>query len=65
MLKDRIVLLDQEVDKLKAHCGSLYRQIAIDGNTALTTEYDQALAVLAKLLTEQIIINDMLIRGHA
>jgi hypothetical protein len=66
MLKDRIVLLDQDVEKLKARCGKLYLQIAVQGRHDGETQalYDENIEKLSKMLTEQVVINDMIKAGH-
>ena len=65
MLKDRILLLDEEIKKHTAHCGLLYKELAIT-NWVLAdrTEYDAALARLSQMLTEQHVIEEMIRSGH-
>ena len=65
MLKDRIVLLDEEIKKHTAYCGRLYKELAIV-NWAMTdrTEYDAALARLNTMLAERHVIEEMISSGH-
>jgi hypothetical protein len=65
MLKDRILLLDEEIKKHTKHCGLLYKELAIT-NWVLTdrTEYDAALARLNLMLAERHVIVEMISSGH-
>jgi hypothetical protein len=65
MLKDRILLLDEEIKKHTHYCGLLYKELAIT-NWVLAdrTEYDAALARLNLMLTEQHVIEEMIRSGH-
>ena len=65
MLKDRILLLDEEIKKHTNHCGLLYKELAIT-NWVLTdrTEYDAALARLNLMLAERHVIVEMISSGH-
>ena len=65
MLKDRILLLDEEIKKHTAYCGMLYKELAIV-NWAVTdrTEYDAALARLNIMLAERHVIAEMISSGH-
>ena len=65
MLKDRILLLDEEIKKHTNHCGLLYKELAIT-NWVLTdrTEYDAALARLNLMLAERHVIIEMISSGH-
>ncbi len=65
MLKDRILLLDEEIKKHTAYCGMLYKELAIV-NWAITdrTEYDSALARLNLMLAERHVIEEMISSGH-
>ena len=65
MLKDRILLLDEEIKKHKAYCGMLYKELAIV-NWVVTdrTEYDAALARLNLMLAERHVIEEMISSGH-
>ena len=65
MLKDRILLLDEEIKKHTAYCGMLYKDLAIV-TWAITdrTEYDSALARLNLMLAERHVIEEMISSGH-
>ena len=66
MLKDRIVLVDQEIAKLKRICGDLYFQTAVRCDTSLKTkaDYEFNLDALSRLITEREIIKDMINNGN-
>ena len=65
MLKDRILLLDEEIKKHTVYCGILYKELAIT-NWVLAdrTEYDAALARLNLMLAERHVIDEMISSGH-
>jgi hypothetical protein len=65
MLKDRILLLDEEIKKHKDYCGMLYKELAIV-NWVITdrTEYDAALTRLNIMLAERHVIEEMISSGH-
>jgi len=65
MLKDRILLLDEEIKKHTNYCGLLYKELAITNwILADRTEYDAALARLNLMLAERHVIDDMIRSGH-
>jgi len=65
MLKDRIVLLDEEIKKHTAYCGMLYKELAIVGSPlADRTDYDAALKRLNLMLAERHVIEEMINSGH-
>lgn len=63
MLKDRIALLEHEINKLMTECSALYQSIAIRGNELRVGEYDVKLAALAELVNERRVIADLIARG--
>jgi hypothetical protein len=65
MLKDRILLLDEEIKKHTAYCGMLYKELAIT-NWLISdrSEYDSALARLNLMLAERHVIDEMISSGH-
>jgi hypothetical protein len=65
MLKDRILLLDEEIKKHTAYCGMLYKELAIT-NWLISdrTEYDSALARLNLMLAERHVIEQMIRAGN-
>jgi hypothetical protein len=63
MLKDRIVLLENEINKLMTECSALYQSIAIRGDESSIAVYDGKLAALAELVTERRVIADLIARG--
>jgi hypothetical protein len=65
MLKDRILLLDEEIKKHTAYCGMLYKELAITNwLVSDRTEYDSALAQLNLMLAERHVIEEMISSGH-
>ena len=65
MLKDRILLLDEEIKKHTAYCGTLYKELAIVRSPlADRTDYDAALARLNTMLAERHVIAEMISSGH-
>jgi hypothetical protein len=65
MLKDRILLLDEEIKKHTNYCGLLYKELAITNwISADRTEYDAALARLNLMLAERHVIAEMIGTGH-
>ena len=65
MLKDRIVLLDEEIKKHTAYCGRLYKELAIVGSPlADRTDYDAALKRLNLMLAERHVIEEMISSGN-
>ena len=65
MLKDRILLLDEEIKKHTNYCGLLYKELAITNwILADRTEYDAALARLNLMLAERHVIAEMISSGH-
>jgi hypothetical protein len=63
MLKDRRVLLEQEITKQKVVCGALYLEM-IQTNLTSSIVYDSNLEKLSKMMTELMIISDMIAAGH-
>jgi hypothetical protein len=65
MLKDRRVLLDQEIAKLTSTCGQMYidamRQTPTDDNL---NEYHSLIEKLSNMKTELGIISEMINQGH-
>ena len=65
MLKDRILLLDEEIKKHTVYCGMLYKELAITNWILVDrTEYDAALARLNLMLAERHVIAEMISSGH-
>ena len=65
MLKDRRVLLEQEIVKQKQACGQLYlRIVSGDCNANDSKIYDSMKMKLADTLTDLMIINQMIEDGH-
>lgn len=65
MLKDRRVLLEQEMIKHKQACGQLYLRI-IKGETDANDSkmYDSMKMKLADMMSELMIVNQMVADGH-
>lgn len=64
MLKDRRVLLEQEIAKLTKECGKLYFDAVMDNNAGIRPGYDLSIDRLSKLTTELMVINQMIADGH-
>lgn len=64
MLRDRIALLEQEIRGSKIWCGEMYKEISIHGRTDYQGKYDLELDRLSKLMTEHIIIKEMIDGGQ-
>jgi hypothetical protein len=65
MLKDRIVLLEEEIKKHTARCGMLYKELAVVGSPlADRKDYDAALKQLNLMLAERHVIEEMISSGH-
>jgi len=65
MLKDRRVLLEQEIAKMKQECGQLYLKIV--KKTASQQEeaaYATMREELADMMTDLDILNQMIVDGH-
>ena len=65
MLKDRRVLIEQEITKLKQECGKLYFKI-VSGNSAGgdKLQYDDMKAELSDIMSDLLIIDQMIADGH-
>lgn len=63
MLKDRIALLEGEINKLMIECSELYQSIAIRGDGLNITEYEVKIAALAELVEERRMVADLIARG--
>jgi len=64
MFKDRVVLIEQEIGKLKARCGKLYRSAVIEGVQIDNVEYTECLEKLTTMMTELIILKEMIAAGQ-
>lgn len=64
MLKDRVVLISQEIIKMKIHCSQLYRNSAIHGHQIDKDEYTQCLDKLTTMIADLVIIKDMINNGQ-
>lgn len=65
MLKDRRVLLERDMIKQKQACGQLYLRIIKDDCDANDSKiYDSMKMKLADMLTELMIVNQMIADGH-
>lgn len=63
MLKDRIVLVELEIDKLMAECSKLYQAIAIHGDEENSSLYERKLKQLFELVNERLVIKSLLGNG--
>jgi hypothetical protein len=65
MLKDRKVLLEQEIAELKTKCGKLYLKI-VSGNAGGfdKIDYDAMKARLSDMMSDLDIVEHMIADGH-
>lgn len=64
MLKDRIVLVELEIDKLMVECSHLYQAIAIHGDSEDSGLYDKKLKELHSLVNERLVIKSLIEKGQ-
>lgn len=64
MFKDRVILIEQEIVKLKARCGKLYRSAVIEGVKIDNDEYNECLEKLTTMMTELTVIKEMIAAGQ-
>ena len=67
MLKDRRILLEQEITKQKQTCGQLYKQIIVGNYNADPIHrnvYEKMRTTLSDNITELAIIDQMIADGH-
>lgn len=65
MLKDRRVLMEQDIVKQKQNCGHLYKQIITgQANPIEVKMYDSMKLKLADMLSEIAIVDQMIADGH-
>ena len=65
MLKDRRVLVEQEVTKLKQTCGKLYLKIVSGNGTGYDKmDYDKMKSGLSDMISDLLIIDQMIADGH-
>lgn len=63
MLKDRIVLVEIEIEKLMAECSKSYQSIAIHGDDEDSALYEAKLKQLHGLVNERLVIKDLINKG--
>lgn len=63
MLKDRIVLVEMEIDKLMFECSKLYQAIAIHGDKENPDLYEKKLKQLFELVNERLVIKSLIEKG--
>ena len=63
MLRDRIVLIEQEIDRQSLICGQMYLKIVTGQNPELAADYEDKLYNLTLLKTEQMVIKQMISEG--
>jgi hypothetical protein len=65
MLRDRRVLMEQEMVKQKQACGSLYLKIATGEAGPIEHKmYDSMKLKLADMMSELAIVDQMIVDGH-
>lgn len=64
MLRDRIILVEQEIATLKLLCGELYKQISIHGYSQYQEKYDNEIVRLTKMMSEHAVIKKMIEDGN-
>lgn len=60
MLVDRLALMEKELEKQTQVCSGLYREVAINGNKSLESQYHEALEKLTTMRTEVSLVKAML-----
>lgn len=64
MFKDRVVLIENEISKLKAQCIVLYRSAVIEGVQIDNDEYTKCLEKLTIMMSELSILKEMINNGQ-
>ena len=65
MLRDRRVLLEQEMLKKKQACGALYKKIILEqAEPDEARMYDSMKSELASMMTELAVVDQMIADGH-
>ena len=65
MLRDRRVLLEQELVKKKQACGALYKKIILEQAEPVEARmYDSMKSELAGMIAELAIVDQMIADGH-
>lgn len=65
MLRDRRVLIEQELVKKKQACGALYKKIIMDQAGPVEAKmYDSMKSELASMMTELAVVDQMIADGH-
>lgn len=65
MLKDRRVLLEQELKKAHEQAAEVYLGIVVGGSTVTSTEYQQLKDKISNLQFELNLVNQLIYKGHA
>lgn len=65
MLKDRRVLVEQEITKVKQACGQLYLKLVSGNGTGYDKmDYDKMKSELSDMMSDLLVINQMIEDGH-
>lgn len=64
MLRDRRVLLEEEIKKLQAEAANMYLSIVVGGNNLENKEYQQLKESISSLEFDLEMINQLISEGH-
>ena len=64
MLRDRRVLIEQEIKKLQAEAANMYLSIAVGGDSLDNKEYQQLKETISSLEFDLTMINQLIGEGH-
>jgi hypothetical protein len=64
MLKDRRVLLEQEIQKARAEAANMYLSIVISNGDTSNSEYESIKSRIMDLQFDLGVVNDLINKGH-
>ena len=64
MLRDRRVLIEQEIKKLQAEAANMYLSIVVGGDNLDNKEYQQLKETIGRLEFDLEMINQLISEGH-
>ena len=64
MLRDRRVLIEQEIKKLQAEAANMYLSIVVGGDSLDNKEYQQLKELISSLEFDLTMINQLIDEGH-
>lgn len=65
MLRDRLALVEAEIEKMNNKCSSLYREIAILGDRNKLVEYNDSTNKLSSLMEQMVTIKELISQGKS